>query len=128
MLKLNDNRLNPASSGRHARVRAWIAELNPDALLADGFEDAILGVGERCSQEPIVVYDARKCVEILMQRDGMSEEEATEFFEFNTLGSWVGENTPLFLWRVPDDDELDDPPKDDDPDEEPDDFPREVGP
>jgi hypothetical protein len=34
-------------------------------------------------------------------KQGMDEEEAEEFFSFNTLGAWVGENTPLFLWRNP---------------------------
>jgi hypothetical protein len=83
----------------HAALRAWIAEFNPDALMADGFEEAIIGVGERCSQMGLVVYDAEKCLEILQERDGMDYEEAYEYFSFNTLGSWVGDNTPLFVWR-----------------------------
>lgn len=85
----------------HEELRAWIAEHNEEALLADGFEDAILGVAERCSQPTLVVYDASKCIEILMERDGMSEDEAQEFFSFNTTGAWMGENTPLFLWKKP---------------------------
>jgi hypothetical protein len=79
----------------------WIVSHNPDALLADGFEDAIVGVAERCSRPTLVVYDAERCIEILVERDGMDPEEAREFFEFNTLGAWMGENTPLFLWRPP---------------------------
>jgi len=97
-LKTNDN---PPPASKHDEVRAWIAELNPEALLADGYEDAILGVAERCSKDALVVYDIQKCVRILMERDGMTEEEAMEFFEFNTLGAWAGEHTPLYLWRVP---------------------------
>jgi hypothetical protein len=83
----------------HEQVREWIAAHNEEALLADGFEEAIIGVAERCSKPPLVVYDADKCVRILMQRDGMEEDEAEEFFQFNTLGAWMGENTPLFLWK-----------------------------
>lgn len=79
--------------------REWVAEQNPDALFADGLEEAILGIAERCSKAPLVVYDADKCIEILATRDGMSREEAEEFFHFNILGAWVGEGTPLFLWR-----------------------------
>jgi hypothetical protein len=85
----------------HDDVRAWIAEFNEDAVLFDGYEDAIIGVAERCSTPPLVIYDGEKCIEILMQRDGMDEEEAREFFSFNTLGCWAGEFTPLFLWRRP---------------------------
>jgi hypothetical protein len=31
----------------------------------------------------------------------MTEEEAEEFFEYNVAGSWRGEGTPLFLWKIP---------------------------
>jgi hypothetical protein len=80
-------------------LRAWVAEHNPEALLADGFEEAFIGVAERCSKEPLAVYDALKCIEILQQRDGMSGDDAEEFFAFNTLGAWAGDGTPLFIWR-----------------------------
>lgn len=79
----------------------WVMGYNEDALMADGFEEAIIGVAERCSQPALVVYDAERCIEILVERDNMSLNDAKEFFEFNTLGAWVGENTPLFLWRKP---------------------------
>jgi hypothetical protein len=82
-------------------IRQWISEFCPEALLADGYEEAIVGVAERCSQPTLVVYDADKCIEILVKRDGMEPDEAREFFEFNTLGAWAGEQTPLYLWRVP---------------------------
>ena len=85
----------------NAPLRAWIAEINPDALLADGFEGAFLGVAERCSQPALAVYDTGRCLRILQSRDGMTEEEAAEYFSFNTLGAWAGEHTPLFLTRPP---------------------------
>lgn len=68
-------------------------------MFADGFDDAIIGLGQQFSRKPIVVYDRPKCIEILMKRDGMSHEEAEEFFEFNTQGAWVGEQTPMFVDR-----------------------------
>ena len=80
-------------------LRQWIAEFNPDALLADGFDDAVIGIAERCGQSALVVYDADACIRILEERDGMTRDDALEFFSFNTLGSWVGENTPLYVWR-----------------------------
>lgn len=43
-----------------------------------------------------IFYDRDKCIEILMLRDHMSYETAVEFFEFNTIGAWMGENTPAF--------------------------------
>ena len=64
-------------------------------LLADGFEDAFVGIGRQFGK-PISVYDRYKCIQILM-KDGMEEEEAEEYFEYNVEGSYVGENTPIFL-------------------------------
>lgn len=81
-------------------VTDWLAEEYPEALLADGFNAAILGVGERCGQPPIVVYDAERCLDVLMGWD-MDYEEAAEYLSFNVTGAWVGPSTPLFLWRAP---------------------------
>jgi hypothetical protein len=65
-------------------------------LLADGFEDAFLGVAYGKMREPVACYDRKKCISILMS-GGMSEEEAEEFFGFNTEDAWVGEKTPVFI-------------------------------
>ena len=66
-------------------------------LLADGFDECLIGLGRRCGKPDIAVYDEEKCIDLLMKRDGMPHDEATEFFEFNVVGSWVGEETPIFL-------------------------------
>ena len=50
---------------------------------ASGLGDAIIGVGVRCGQLTIVVYSVDRVIEILMARDGMTNDEAIEFFEFN---------------------------------------------
>jgi hypothetical protein len=42
-----------------------------------------------------ICYDTDKVIEILME--DMSEDEAWEYFEYNVLGAWVGEHTPVFL-------------------------------
>jgi hypothetical protein len=34
-----------------------------------------------------------------LESDGMSRDEAEEWFEFNQIGSWVGDSTPCFLSR-----------------------------
>ena len=55
-------------------------------LLADGFEDAFIGVAV-CNGNRCAVYDQAKCIEILMERDGMTHEDAVEYFDYNVLGS-----------------------------------------
>jgi hypothetical protein len=67
-----------------------------EILYADGFEDAFMGHAE-IFNKTIAIYDKAKCLEILVERDGMTEEEAEEYFNFNVIGAYVGENTPGFL-------------------------------
>jgi len=64
----------------------------------DGYDDCIIGVVLRCGQDPILCYD-RELVIVRLREDGMSRDEAVEFFEFNQLGAWVGDGTPCFLQR-----------------------------
>jgi hypothetical protein len=44
----------------------------------------------------IAVYNYDACIQILMDRDGMSEEDAVEFMDFNVLQAWIGPYTPAF--------------------------------
>lgn len=77
-----------------------LREENPEALTADGLDSAFLGVCRRVGQPSIAVYDSDRCIRIFMAHDGMSREDAYEFFAFNTAGAWVGEHTPIFLWTI----------------------------
>ena len=72
-----------------------MGEFNPEAMLADGFEDALIGFTERFGQEPMALYDREKIIKIMMDRDGMSEEDAEEFFSFNIVGTGA-DNVPTF--------------------------------
>ena len=69
-------------------------------LKMDGFDDCIAGVVERIGQEPIICYDKTKVLD-QMVKDGMTYEEAVEYFEYNQMGAWVGERTPCFLITEP---------------------------
>ncbi|MEB3319807.1 MAG: hypothetical protein VKI63_02570 [Cyanobium sp.] len=72
--------------------------MDDEVLFADGFEDAFLGISEPQPGRPsVAVYSFLKCVDVLMERDGMSEPEAVEFMDFNVTGAWVGERTPIFV-------------------------------
>ena len=74
-----------------------IAEINPEAMMADGFDDAVLGMCIQFGGEPVVAYDYNKCIEILKERDGMDRTEAIDYLEFNVLGSYVGLHTRVFI-------------------------------
>ena len=86
------------------QIREWVAQWNEEALLADGFEDAIVGICERFGAVPVVAYDRDKCIEIIVARsdtsgldDEEAYEEAAEYFEFNVAGAYVGDGTPVVL-------------------------------
>ena len=56
--------------------REEIEEINPEALLCDGFDEAIIGMAERINLSHVVAYDVDKMLEIMVERDGMTYEEA----------------------------------------------------
>lgn len=90
----------PASSSSTRRQACIDLVGDDDALLfADGHDDAILGIAERDGVS-VVVYDVRKLIHLLRTSDGMSSEEAWEFFEYNIAGAWMGERTPIFVRRI----------------------------
>jgi len=65
-------------------------------LIAGGYDDAIIGLDDASGR---LVYDVDKIIRILME-DGMSYDEAFEFYDYNILNSYVGEKTPLFVRTI----------------------------
>jgi hypothetical protein len=79
-------------------VEKVVESSEEDVLFANGFDEAILGLSLDNPKEGLrVIYDYSKCISILEERDGMTLEEAEEFFSFNVVGAWVGEGTPLYV-------------------------------
>lgn len=68
----------------------------------DGFDDCVLGVVNIVGQEPRLVYDTQRVIDKLMSSSEMTEEEAWEYWEYNQLGAYVGEDSPAFLHSYPD--------------------------
>jgi len=76
-------------------IIAELTRLNPEAKLADGLEAALVGHAV-VDGRALALYSAAKVCAILRERDGMDEDEAQEFFEFNIAGAYIGPNTPVF--------------------------------
>jgi len=74
----------------------FISENYPDCLICDGFDDAIMGIVERYGMNPVVLYNKNKCLKTLQEREGMTEEEAIEYYYYNIVGAYMGEHTPCF--------------------------------
>jgi hypothetical protein len=76
-------------------------------MLADGLDHAFMGLwnpmwGDReidnGVDEPVGVatYDIQKIIEGYV-KDGMTTDEAYEYFYYNVEGAYVGDNTPIFI-------------------------------
>lgn len=67
-----------------------------EAVIFEGLDSALVGFARRCGLPSVAVYSEEKVLEIL-EGQGMSPEDAREFYEFNVVGAYVGEETPVFL-------------------------------
>ena len=68
----------------------------------DGFDDAIIGPAfvwtRQTAHVEVLVYNAEVMRNIIMERDGMTFEDAREFIEYNIEGAYVGPDTPILVW------------------------------
>jgi len=95
-------------------IRDMIVEYNPDAIIFDDLDDAIIGVGQQHGSQTVVIYDRQKCIDIFQEkfaecgedqfdRELTEDEEldtmssAIEWFEHNVECAYVGKNTPIFI-------------------------------
>lgn len=71
-----------------------------DSILFDtpDYDDAIVGV----TDEGRVVYDFDAMIQCRVDSDGMSELEAIEFIEYNTIRAlpYAGEKAPIIMNRI----------------------------
>jgi hypothetical protein len=74
-----------------------IDEIADGAILLDGLEGAIIGVVEEFGTGRRVLYSKDMILKILTERDGMTWSEAEEFYDFNILSLYAGEQNPVFL-------------------------------
>ena len=72
-----------------------ITEFNPEAKLADGFDDSILGYDTKGR----VIYSVNSILDTLVNRDGMDYDEAQEYFGFNIECAYVGDYTLIYMYE-----------------------------
>ena len=73
-----------------------------EMLKIDGFDDAIIGRANVWKSNTLVdtmIYSGEKMVRLMEERDGMTEEEALEYIDFNIEGAYVGPATPIIVWE-----------------------------
>lgn len=78
-----------------------IAEMNPEAILLEPqsfYNKTIMGY----SEDGRVVYSVDQILQGHVNQDDMTYEDAIEFFEFNTIGTFMGMNNPnkpIFMYE-----------------------------
>jgi|TARA_A100000172_G_scaffold27244_1_gene16005 hypothetical protein len=76
------------------QVKAWIQSWNPEALLMDGFDAALVGAASRPDFGMVAVYDRDLCIDVLVDQ-GMPKDDAVEYFEYNCEQAYMGPGTPI---------------------------------
>jgi hypothetical protein len=75
-----------------------IDEYAEGAVLLDGLEGAIVGIVEDFgSPGRKILYSKQGILNILQERDLMTYGEAEEFYDYNIVGLYAGEQNPIFL-------------------------------
>lgn len=83
----------------------YLEEANPEALFADGLEEACIGHTEVWQthpdgggiRQPLAVYSKQKIIKLLVDRDKMTTEEAYEYAEHNIYNAYMGPHTPIYV-------------------------------
>ena len=61
-------------------------------LKIDGFDSCIIGIDQINLK---LIYSKKSILDVLIKESNMSELEAIEYYEFNILGCYMGEKTPI---------------------------------
>lgn len=71
-----------------------------ELLKVDGHDNAYIGLGSSIGEADRLVYDSDIILDNLIAQ-GMTEEEAQEYFNYNILDAYVGDKMPLYVSKVP---------------------------
>ena len=86
---------------KHENILAWLDETEEEYLRLEpreNYDPCIVGIVTQFHRS-FPLYSVRRIIEMHM-KDGMSYDEAVEYFEYNTIGGWYGERTPIFLYDM----------------------------
>lgn len=75
--------------------RELLDELAEGAIILEGFDDCVIGISEEFGNGPRLIYSKNKIIQKLMV--GIDYEEALDYYYYNILGGYFGEQNPIFL-------------------------------
>ena len=65
---------------------------------ANDFMDCMIGVIYGADVSNRVCYDMEKVIHKLMKRNDWNYDDARDWFDFNIVGSYVGDSTPVYMY------------------------------
>lgn len=86
-----------ATTMTREEINEHLEAMGESTLLMDGFDEAFIGFSRRINEPVLAVYDYDKMVDVLVKRDGLGYDEAVEYIDYNCVGAWVGEQTPIIV-------------------------------
>lgn len=73
-----------------------LSDLNPDAVLFDNLNSAIVGIGYIGNNDPVAIY-SKSLIFAQLERDGFTAEETEAFYQNNLVGAAATVNTPVIV-------------------------------
>jgi hypothetical protein len=80
----------------HKSLLAQLSDLNPDALLFENMESALIGLGYIGQADPVAVYSRARIYSKLLA-DGLSQEDADEYYFGKFVAAHAGVCTPVIV-------------------------------
>lgn len=80
-------------------VKEYITErYDEDVIVYDSpsYAEAFIGI----SNDNRAIYSYNKMIDWLMKEDKISEEEAVEFIDYNTLGAYYSDKQPIVCFDI----------------------------
>lgn len=86
----------PCATAQDA-ILQMLARVNPDAVVYDKLDTALLGIVARAGAKPVALYGRDLCIQAVMKEDKLTEQQADQFMAENVDRLWVGDHTPYIL-------------------------------
>jgi hypothetical protein len=80
------------------KVRKIVGEISKDILfLQPEFNDALIGTARACGKTDVAAYDLTKCMNIMIEKHGVTEMEALEQVKNSIDDAPYGTHKPIFI-------------------------------
>ena len=78
-------------------IKNIIKEENPNAVMLNDFEEALIGTGKVCGRKPVAAYNTDEILKILIKKNNIGEIEAYEIFQSTIKDAFPDVNDPIFI-------------------------------